>query len=57
MSFYRIEEVPKDEVNLAEDEMLVPVAHFQKDTYSTFGIPFFIKVKEVCFVRSVSTLF
>nr|CAD7425914.1 unnamed protein product [Timema monikensis] len=42
---YRIEEVPKDELNLAEDEMLIPVAHFYKDIFSTFGIPFFIKVK------------
>nr|CAD7405875.1 unnamed protein product [Timema cristinae] len=40
---YRIEEVPKDELNLAEDEMLIPVAHFYKDIFSTFGIPFFIK--------------
>ncbi|XP_055691767.1 ubiquitin carboxyl-terminal hydrolase 7 [Lutzomyia longipalpis] len=42
---YRIEEVPKDEVNLAADEQLVPVTHFYKDIYNTFGIPFFIKVK------------
>nr|CAD7593068.1 unnamed protein product [Timema genevievae] len=42
---YRIEEVPKDELNLAEDEMLIPVAHFYKDIFSTFGIPFFIKFK------------
>nr|CAD7262036.1 unnamed protein product [Timema shepardi] len=40
-----IEEVPKDELNLADDEMLIPVAHFYKDIFSTFGIPFFIKVK------------
>ncbi|XP_063230650.1 ubiquitin carboxyl-terminal hydrolase 7 isoform X2 [Bacillus rossius redtenbacheri] len=42
---YRIEEIPKDEVNLGEDEMLIPVAHFYKDIFSTFGIPFFVKVK------------
>ncbi|XP_063971847.1 ubiquitin carboxyl-terminal hydrolase 7 isoform X1 [Diachasmimorpha longicaudata] len=42
---YRIEEVPKDEVNLAEDEILVPVAHFHKDIFSTFGIPFMFKIK------------
>ena len=27
---YRIEEVPVDEVEIKEDEALVPVAHFQK---------------------------
>ncbi|XP_011304851.1 ubiquitin carboxyl-terminal hydrolase 7 isoform X2 [Fopius arisanus] len=42
---YRIEEVPKDELSLAEDEMLVPVAHFHKDIFSTFGIPFMFKIK------------
>lgn len=44
---YRIEEIPNDELNLAEDEMLVPVAHFHKDVFSTFGIPFFFKIKHV----------
>lgn len=44
---YRIEEIPNDELNLAEDEMLVPVAHFHKDIFSTFGIPFFFKIKHV----------
>ncbi|XKL66747.1 hypothetical protein PGB90_010167 [Kerria lacca] len=43
--FYRIEETPKDELHLEEDEMLIPVAHFQKDVYSTFGIPFLLKIK------------
>uniref|UniRef100_A0A146KS22 Ubiquitin carboxyl-terminal hydrolase 7 n=1 Tax=Lygus hesperus TaxID=30085 RepID=A0A146KS22_LYGHE len=42
---FRIEEIPKDELNLASDELLVPVAHFYKDVFSTFGIPFLIKVK------------
>ncbi|XP_014255041.1 ubiquitin carboxyl-terminal hydrolase 7 isoform X2 [Cimex lectularius] len=42
---YRIEEIPKDELQLADDETLVPVAHFHKDVFSTFGIPFLIKVK------------
>lgn len=27
---YRVEETPKDEVTLAEDEMIIPVAHFHK---------------------------
>ena len=42
---YRIEEIPPDELNLAENEMLVPVAHFYKDVFSTFGIPFLFKIK------------
>ncbi|BET01842.1 ubiquitin carboxyl-terminal hydrolase [Nesidiocoris tenuis] len=42
---FRIEEIPKDEVNLGSDELLVPVAHFYKDVFSTFGTPFLIKVK------------
>jgi len=27
---YRVEEIPKDELNLAEDELIVQVAHFNK---------------------------
>lgn len=42
----RIEEVPRDELHLADDEMLVPCAHFCKEVYSTFGCPFFIKIKQ-----------
>merc|ERR1712037_707306 len=43
---YRIEEIPPDQRDLTEDEMLVPVAHYQKEAYSTFGHPFLLKVKE-----------
>lgn len=43
---FRVEEVPTDQVHLADDEMLVPVAHYQKEPYSTFGNPFILKVKE-----------
>lgn len=43
---YRIEEVPSEQIEPAEDEMLVPVAHYQKEPYSTFGHPFLLKVKE-----------
>ncbi|XP_055857807.1 ubiquitin carboxyl-terminal hydrolase 7-like [Episyrphus balteatus] len=42
---YRIEEVPRDELLLMDTEMLIPVAHFSKDIYSSFGIPFFIKAR------------
>ncbi|CAB0042541.1 unnamed protein product, partial [Trichogramma brassicae] len=51
---YRIEEVPSDELNLLEDEMLVPVAHFYKDVFSTFGIPFLFKMKHFKFAIVVS---
>lgn len=53
---YRIEEIPKDELNLADDEMLVPVAHFHKDIYSTFGIPFYFKIKHVSIVDRISLI-
>lgn len=43
---YRFEEIPRDELDLGSDELLVPVSHFFKDIYSVFGIPFFIRVKQ-----------
>lgn len=42
---YRIEEIPKDEQHLQDDETLVSCAHFHKEVFSTFGIPFLIKIK------------
>ncbi|XP_063897034.1 ubiquitin carboxyl-terminal hydrolase 7 isoform X4 [Helicoverpa armigera] len=42
---YRIEEIPRDELNLQEDEIIVPCAHFHKQVYATFGIPFYARVK------------
>ncbi|XP_065341533.1 ubiquitin carboxyl-terminal hydrolase 7 isoform X2 [Cloeon dipterum] len=42
---YRIEEIPADEIQLADEEVLVPVAHFSKDVYATFGTPFVVKIK------------
>ena len=53
---YRIEEIPKDELNLSEDEILVPVAHFHKDIFSTFGIPFFFKIKHVSIIIKILLL-
>lgn len=44
---YRVEEIPKDEVELGENELLVPVNHFSKEVYSTFGTPFLIKIVHV----------
>lgn len=43
---YRIEEIPLDEVNLSSNETLIPVAHFQKEVFSTFGVPFLLKIKQ-----------
>lgn len=43
---FRIEEVPRDELHLADDEMLVPCAHFHKEVFSTFGCPFLVKIKQ-----------
>eukprot|EP00118_Oscarella_pearsei_P005571 m.25698 g.25698 ORF g.25698 m.25698 type:complete len:1114 (+) comp28916_c0_seq2:103-3444(+) len=42
----RLEEVPEEEMALAEDEMLVPVAHFHKEVFHTFGTPFFLVLKD-----------
>lgn len=44
--WFRIEEIPKDELEIADDELLIPVAHFSKEVYSGFGIPFLLKVRE-----------
>lgn len=43
---YRIEEIPRDEANLLEDELLIPVSHFFKDVFNLFGIPFYVKTKQ-----------
>jgi ubiquitin carboxyl-terminal hydrolase 7 len=42
---FRLEEIPLDEMHLPDDELLVPVAHFHKEIFSTFGIPFLLKLK------------
>lgn len=42
---YRIEEVPLDEMRVQDDEMLISCAHFHKEVFSTFGIPFLVKIK------------
>lgn len=43
---YRVEEVPKGQESLDENEMLVAVVHYQKEIYSTFGHPFYLKIKD-----------
>ncbi|XP_032580109.1 ubiquitin carboxyl-terminal hydrolase 7 isoform X2 [Drosophila sechellia] len=42
---FRIEEVPAEEMQLAENEFLIPVAHFSKELYNSFGIPFLTKAR------------
>ncbi|XP_050329287.1 ubiquitin carboxyl-terminal hydrolase 7 [Bactrocera neohumeralis] len=42
---FRIEEVPAEDMQLAENEILVPVAHYSKEIYNSFGVPFLIKAK------------
>lgn len=41
----RIEEIPRDELEMSDDELLIPVAHYHKEVFSTFGIPFLLKLK------------
>jgi len=36
-------------MELNENELLVPVNHFSKEVYSTFGTPFLIKIVNVCY--------
>lgn len=44
------QEIPLDQVDLDKDtEMLIPVAHFHKEVFGTFGIPFLLKIRQVCF--------
>lgn len=43
--FLRIEEIPMDELNIDEQmEALVPVIHFYKNLFTTFGVPLLIKI-------------
>ncbi|XP_015785155.1 ubiquitin carboxyl-terminal hydrolase 7 [Tetranychus urticae] len=42
---FRIEEIPKDELVKESGDFLIPVAHFQKEVYHTFGTPFLLKLR------------
>ena len=44
---FRLEEIPADEQEVGEGELLVPVAHFTKEVFTTFGSPFILKIKQV----------
>ncbi|KXJ26613.1 Ubiquitin carboxyl-terminal hydrolase 7 [Exaiptasia diaphana] len=43
---FRIEEIPKDQRSLKTNEILVGVAHFNKEIYQTFGTPFLVRVSD-----------
>jgi len=43
---YRVEEIPKDEIDLEANEFLMPVAHFHKEPILTFGTPFLLKIRQ-----------
>lgn len=49
---YRVEQVLPEELELSSnypanngDEYLLPIAHFSKEIYATFGLPFLLKIK------------
>ena len=44
---YRVDEIPYDQVKIEPNEFLLPLIHFEKNCYRTFGVPFLIKVKDV----------
>ena len=43
---YRLEVIPGDQEELQEGDILVPVAHFSQQVYSTFGSPFLILLSQ-----------
>jgi len=43
---YRLEEISRDQEELGEGDLLVPVAHFSKEVFSTFGTPFLVLLKQ-----------
>lgn len=42
---FRVEEIPSDQLSVVQDERLLPVAHYDKEPTRTFGVPFFIKIR------------
>lgn len=40
-----MEEIPSDQLSVVQDERLLPVAHYDKEPTRTFGVPFFIKIR------------
>lgn len=43
-----LQEIPLDQVDIdKENEMLITVAHFHKEVFGTFGIPFLLRIHQV----------
>lgn len=44
--YYRVEQIMPEEMSLVNGvDYLLPIAHFSKEIYATFGAPFLLKVK------------
>lgn len=42
------QEIPLDQVDIdKENEMLITVAHFHKEVFGTFGVPFLLRIHQV----------
>ncbi|KAL5111367.1 Ubiquitin carboxyl-terminal hydrolase 7 [Taenia crassiceps] len=41
----RVEEVPQDEENLQQDDLVINAAHFNKALNDTFGVPFTVRLR------------
>ena len=54
---YRLEVIPQDQEELQEGDILVPVAHFSKEVFSTFGSPFLILLSQGDTVGTVKKWF
>jgi len=50
---YRLEEMPLEQEELQEGDILVPVAHYSKEVFSTFGSPFLVLLRQGDTVGSV----
>lgn len=49
-----MQEIPLDQLDLdKENEMLITVAHFQKEVFGTFGTPFLLRIHQVNFCCSL----
>ncbi|XP_064406140.1 ubiquitin carboxyl-terminal hydrolase 7-like [Halichondria panicea] len=43
---YRVEEIPKEDMELEDSQALIPVAHFHKAAHNVFGVPFLLKITD-----------
>lgn len=49
----RIEEIPNDQIELTEEDRLVPVAHYDNHVSKLFGTPFFVKIRQGDSIKDV----